>query len=274
MSFLQRLADIFTTPFVRLYTHRETIMAFVRRDIRGRYITSVLGFSWAVIQPITLLLLYTFIFSYILQIRLGRSDSTASFSAYLFCGLLPWFAFSEGVTRSASVILENTNLIKKVVFPSEILPAYVVVSAIATEMIGLAIFIIAISLFYVGLSWHSLLLVVVIVLQFLFTMGLGWLVSSLNVFLRDVAQALGLFMTTWMFMTPIFYSKEMIPERFSFILFLNPLYYLVQSYRDLLLNQKVPPTSYAIVLTLFALATFVLGHYFFSRSKKAFVDVI
>jgi lipopolysaccharide transport system permease protein len=268
------LGRLLISPFRVLVVHRNTIEAFVRRDIQGRYVTSVMGLSWAVIQPLALLLLYTFVFSYILKIRLGGSGSTASFAAYLFCGMLPWIAFAEGVTRSASVILDHAHLIKKVVFPSEILPAYVVVSALVMESVGLAIFLAAIGLFDRGLGWSLLLLPPIVVLQFLFTMGLGWLLASLNVFLRDVAQLLGLAMTLWMFLTPIFYPPEMMPAHLRWLLDLNPMYYVVQAYRDLLLDQRLPAVSQVVALAAMAITAFVLGHWFFRRSQRAFVDVL
>jgi lipopolysaccharide transport system permease protein len=233
-----------------------------------------LGLSWAFIQPIVLLLLYTFIFSFVLQIRYGDDDTTAGFSAYLFCGLLPWFAFAEGVTRSASVIIANSNLIKKVVFPSEILPAYVVVSALIIEFIGLAVFCLFVGAFYGGLGWELALLSLVIAAQFLFTMGVSWFVASINVFLRDVGQAMGLVMTTWMFLTPIFYPAHLIPDRFRFILGFNPMFYIVEAYRDLILEGQIPSLLEAVGLAGMALSTFVAGHWFFRRSNKAFVDVL
>jgi lipopolysaccharide transport system permease protein len=259
-------------PFRLLLAHRRTIEAFVRRDIQSRYVASVMGGSWAIIQPLVLLALYTFVFSHVLRVRLGGSGTTG-FALYLFCGMLPWLAFAEGVTRSASVILEQAPLIRKVVFPSEILPAYVVVSALVTEGVGLAILLAAVALSQ-GLGWTLAALPVVVALQLLFTLGVAWLLASLNVFLRDIGQGLGLVMTLWMFLTPIFYPPEMIPARFRWLLELNPLYHVVQAYRDLVLDQRLPAPAQIAFLAVVALATFVLGYGVFRRSKHAFVDVL
>jgi lipopolysaccharide transport system permease protein len=234
----------------------------------------VLGLSWAVIQPLALLVLYTFVFSYVLRLRLGGADSTATFALYLFCGMLPWLAFSEGLTRSATVILEQAHLIKKVVFPSEILPPYVVTSALVIELFGLAVLLVAVAVFYRGPSWSMLLLPPILLLQFLLTVGVGWLLASVNVFLRDVGQVLGLGLTLWLFVTPIFYPAELVPARFRWVLDLNPMYYLVQAYRDVLLEQRAPLLSHGIALAAMALAVFVVGHWFFRRSRPAFVDVL
>jgi lipopolysaccharide transport system permease protein len=246
----------------------------VRRDIRGRYVTSVMGLSWAIIQPLALLLLYTFVFAYVLKIRFGGNGTTGGFALYLFCGMLPWLAFAEGITRSASVIVEQAPLIKKVVFPSEILPAYVVISALLMELVGLAIMLVGVGLFSRGIGWSLLLLPLVMVLQFLFTMGVGWVLASLNVFLRDVGQVLGLAMTLWMFLTPIFYPAELMPARYAWVLALNPMYYVVQAYRDVILEGRFPLGPPLLVLAVVAVVSFVVGHWFFRRSKHAFVDVL
>lgn len=274
MAGVAELRQLLIAPFRMLVVHRSTIQAFVRRDIQARYVSSVMGLSWAIIQPLTLLALYTFIFSHILRIRLGGSGTTASFAVYLFCGMLPWLAFADGLTRSAGIVLEHTHLIKKVVFPADILPAYVVVSAFVTQLVGLAFLLAAVTLFHRGPGWPLALLPVVIVFQLLLTMGLAWFLASVNVFLRDVGQGLGLVMTLWMFLTPIFYPVEMVPERFRWLFGLNPMYYVVEAYREIVLEQRLPVLPHLAALAAAAIPAFVAGYWFFSRSKHAFVDVL
>jgi lipopolysaccharide transport system permease protein len=269
----QALADLLA-PIRILIVHRKVIGTFVRRDLRGRYVNSVLGLAWAVIQPLSLLVLYTFVFSVVLGIRLGRDTSTAGFAFYLFCGMLPWLAFAEGLSRSASVVIDHAHLIKKVVFPSEILPAYVVASALVSELIGLAVFVLAVSVFYEPPGWTLLALPLVMAGQVLLTLGLGWLLASLNVFLRDVGQGLGLGLTLWMLLTPIFYPADMVPARLRWALRWNPLYYVVEGYRDVLLDHRLPAPGHLVALGTIAVAAFVGGSWFFRRSKNAFIDVI
>jgi lipopolysaccharide transport system permease protein len=274
MAGVAGLGQFLLAPFRMLVVHRNTIRAFVRRDIRARYVSSVLGLSWAVIQPLTLLALYTFIFSYILKVRLGGNGTTASFAVYLFCGMLPWLAFVEGLTRSAAIVLEHTHLIKKVVFPAEILPAYVVISAFVTQLVGLALLLAGVTLFQRPAAWPLAVLPVVIVFQLLLTMGLAWFLASVNVFLRDVGQGLGLVMTLWMFLTPIFYPADMVPERFRWLFALNPMYHVVEAYREVVLEQRLPGVPHLAALAAVALPAFLGGYWFFSRSKHAFVDVL
>jgi lipopolysaccharide transport system permease protein len=268
------MVDLLVAPFRTVVRHWPTITAFVGRDIRARYVNSVLGLSWGIIVPLCLLLLYTFVFSYVLKVRLGGSGTSGSFAVYLFCGMLPWLAFAEGVTRATSVVLEHAHLIKRVVFPSEILPAFVVLSALVTEFVGLAMLLVGLGLFYRSLPWTVLLLPFVIALQAMLTLGLGWLLATLNVFLRDVGQLLGLGITLAMFLTPIFYPAEMVPDRFRWVLTFNPLYYLVEAYRALVLEQRFPATADIAILAGVAVSAFVLGHWVFQRAKPVFVDVI
>jgi homopolymeric O-antigen transport system permease protein len=260
-------------PFRTLLVHRNIIRALVRRDIRGRYVASTIGFSWAVIQPLALLGLYTFVFSGILNVRLGPGAATADFALYLFCGMLPWLAFADGLTRSASVIIDETPMIKKVVFPSEVLPASAVLSALVMEFVGLAC-LLCVVLVSRGVGWPLTVLPVVIVLQFLFTLGLGWFLASVTVFVRDVRHLLGLALTLWMFLTPILYPESLVPARFRWLLDVNPMRYVVGAYRSLVLEQRVPPASDVLTLAVVAVVVAVAGHTVFQRSKQVFADVL
>ena len=260
--------------FRTLVRHRTTIASFVRRDLRGRYASSMMGMSWAIIQPLVLLALYTFVFSLIFKVRLGGDGGVGSFALYLFCGMLPWIAFSEAISRSAQVILEHVNLIKRVVFPSEVLPAYVVAATFVMELVALAVFLLVVQLFHSTLGWSMVMLPVVFAFQLMLTLGLAWVLASLNVFLRDIGQILGLALTLAMFLTPIFYTPEMIPARLRPLLGLNPMATVVQTYREILLEHSWPALSNLAGLGATAVAVFLVGHWFFVRSKRAFVDVL
>ena len=261
-------------PFRVLLARREAIRFFVARDIRARYVNSVLGVWWAVIQPLVLLTLYTFIFSRVMNARFGVGAGDGDYALYLFCGLLPWLAFSDGVTRSATVLLEQTPLIKKVVFPSEILPVHVVLSALVVEFIGLGVLMVGILLSGRPLSPTMLVLPVVVGLQFLFTAGVAWMLATLTVFIPDVRPAVNLGLTLWMFLTPIVYPASQVPERFRWLLSLNPMSYLVEAYRAAMLDQQVPALAPMAVFAAFAAAAFVSGYWVFNRSKQAFADFL
>ncbi len=261
-------------PFRTLVRHRATIASFIRRDLRGRYASSMMGMSWAIIQPLVLLALYTLVFSVILKVRLGGEGGIASFALYLFCGMLPWIAFSEAISRSAQVVLEHATLIKRVVFPSEILPAYVVGATFVMELVALGVFLFVLQFFHAPLGWILLVLPVVFAFQLMLTLGLAWVLASLNVFLRDIGQVLGLALTLGMFLTPILYTPGMVPPRLRLLLAINPLATVVQAYRDILLDGSWPALPHLAYLGVVAVVVFVVGHWFFVRSKRAFVDVL
>jgi len=185
----------------------------------------------------------------------------------------PGSHLSEGVTRSSGIVLDHAHLIKKVVFPSEILPASVVASALVTELVGLSILGPAAVLLHQPPAWTWLLLPALIVPQVLFTLGIGWFLAGLNVFLRDVSHLLGLVLTLWMLLTPIFYPPEAIPSRFKFVVLWNPLHYIVSGYRSVLLDHQTPALVGLVVVSLLAIVSFYVGYWFFARCKSAFADV-
>jgi lipopolysaccharide transport system permease protein len=260
--------------FRDLVVHRQAIQIFVSRDIRGRYVNSVLGLWWALIQPIALLVLYTFVFSVVMRLRLGESDRPGEYALYLFCGLLPWLAFADAVTRSASVIVEQTPLIKKVVFPSQILPVHLVLSALVVEAVGVAVLLGAVIVLGRPPGWSLVALPVVVLLQALFTAGIAWLVATIAVFVRDVRQAVGLGLTLWMFLTPIVYPASMVPERYQWVLAANPMSAIVDAYRAVVLDDRLPAAAPMALFAAIALVAFVFGHWVFGRSRQAFADLL
>ena len=259
---------------VRLYRHRVLILNFVKRDLLARYKGSAMGVFWSVAHPLVMLLLYTLVFSVILQVRLGAAEGTQIFALYLFCGMLPWNAFQEGISRSTGVILDHANLIKRTVLPSEILPTYVVLSSLINELIGLAILLGAVLLITHTLSVPLLLLPVIMLLQIGFTLGLAWMVAAINVFLRDVGQLLGMILTLWLFLTPIFYPPSLIPKSLGWLLLVNPMGWVVEAYRSVILRGAFPAAWPMAALALCSAIVFSVGYALFQRMQGAFADVI
>jgi lipopolysaccharide transport system permease protein len=227
-----------------------------------------------VIQPLALLALYTFVFSGIMSVRLNGSSSTGEFALYAFCGLLPWLAVADALTRSASVLFDQTPLIKKVVFPSEILPVHLVLSALVVEIVGLVVFLVVVIAGGRLPGWSLLVLPIVIALQFFFMTGIAWLLSTLAVYLRDVRQVVGLLLTLWMFLTPIVYPASLVPDRFKWVLDINPMTAVVDAYRAALLDDRMPSPVPLIVFAAVAFTVFVSGHWVFTRSKPTFADLL
>ncbi len=251
---------------------RHLIWNFVIRDLRGRYIGSFMGFFWSVVHPLVLLVSYTFIFSIIFQVRPGQ-QKIDNFAVFAFCGILPWLYFQDSVQRSCTSVVDNANLIRKTLFPSEILPVSLVLSNLVTHLIGFAILLVA--LLYMGVAgWHILLLPVYLVLLLLLSLGLGWLVAALQVFLRDTSQIVSVLMVFWFWFTPIFYRSDHVPEPFRFFIRLNPLSHVVEGYRRLLLEDLPPDANSLLMLTGITVVVLVVGGFVFRNTKREFIDVL
>lgn len=257
-----------------LYRHRTLIWSFVKRDLLARYRGSTVGLFWSVIHPLIMLGLYTFVFSTILKVRVGASEGTDQFALYLFCGLLPWNAFAEGLNRSTGVILENTNLIKRAVFPSEILPVYPVITGIVAELIGFVILVAALLLTGRPIGPVMLLLPVILLLQAVLTIGLAWIIAGITVFIRDLGQMLGMMLTLWVFLTPIFYPPSVIPETLRVFLAVNPMYALVEAYRSVILRGEFPALGGVVLTALIGIVIFLVGYRVFTKMQPVFADVL
>ena len=254
--------------------HAGLIRSLVRRELATRYRGSLGGFAWPIITPAVMIVIFTLIFSGIFKARFGERGGHLSFALYLFCGLLPWIAFAEGVQRATTVLAENVNLIKRVVFPVEALPVNVVLAAVCQQMFGTVALLIAALLSQGTLPLTALLLPILLIPQLLAALGLAWLMASLGVFLRDMVQFNQLLLQTWMYLTPIFYPEETIPEGFRWLVKFNPMAPLIRSYRRILLDGQMPDWS-GLGFTLgFAVVCFLFGYWWFERTKKAFADVI
>lgn len=256
-----------------LLRHRSIIKSYVKRDFTGRYKGSIFGSLWTVINPLVILGIYTFVFSGIFRIKFGSEGGLLNFAIYTFCGMIAWTAFSDAIGRSATIISENANLVKKVVFPLETLPVYIALSGLLTQIIGSTIMVIIVLVTKYQLHWTLIYLPLLMFLQVLFTIGLSWFISSLGVFIKDISHIIGLVLLAWMFLTPIMYPESMVPERFKFIL-LNPLAMLVSSYRSVIIEGQQPDFIRLIILSFFIIVIFCAGYEFFGRAKTAFSDVI
>jgi len=258
----------------KIWIQRGLIRNFVVRDLRTRYVGSLMGVFWSVIHPLVLLASYSFVFSLVLGMRPLPDSGTSSFTVFLFCSILPWLFFQDTVMRSATVVIENANLVTRTIFPTEILPLTVLLAALVNHAVGFVI-LMGVVLVSVGkVSVYVLMVPVYLAILVLFTLGLSWFVASLNVFVRDVSQVLTVILTFWFWFTPIFYSAERFPARLKFLVSVNPLAHVVAGYRDSLLRMSPPDPAGLALLTLAALAVFAAGGLFFRYTKREFVDIL
>ncbi len=201
----------------------------VRRDFEQRFIGSTAGWMWGLILPLVQLVSWVFVFEVCLHQTVPPNQPTQSYPLFLFCGFLPWLLFQDTVTRSANSMLDNANLITKTVFPAEIVPVSIFLSSLASHLMVVALVITGIGVIEGHFSMWMLVLPVYMLLVGLFAIGVGWIVASLQVYLRDTAQVLSVILVFWFWVTPIFITEQQIPQRFRFALHLNPLAFVVAS---------------------------------------------
>ena len=266
--------DALVAPFQVLVRQRPVITTFVQREIRTRYGSSALGLAWPLIRPLSLLALYTFVFSTVMKIRVTENGSTTDFAFFLFCGLVPWLAFADGITRATTAIHDQSSLVKRIRFPSEVLPLHQVLVALAIESLGLVILLGALLVVGRVPGWPLLALAAILFPQFLFTTGLAWVLATLSVLLSDTRQLVAFALMFWMYATPIFYPLAMVPERLRWLFWLNPMTYVVETYRDAILENRAPGLVPFALFCAVSLAVFIAGYWVFQRSKYEFADVL
>jgi lipopolysaccharide transport system permease protein len=257
-------------PFSVLWRHRGSLARTAGNDIRGRFAGSVLGLSWLVLYPLLFLGAYAAIYVLIFQVRLGLFD-TREYIVLIFCGLIPFLGFAEALGYGVSSVSSNAALVKNTVFPIELLPVKAVLVSQCTQVAGMIMLLVATAV--VGrLTIWAAMLPAVWLMQILFMIGLMWILSSLNVFMRDLQNLVAVIVLILMMISPIAYTEDMVPETLRPFLAFNPLYYIIVSYQDVLMVGQFPRRGVFWVLCAMGLGTFTVGFWFFTRMKKVFVD--
>jgi len=257
-----------------LWHNRNLIGLLIHQDFIGRYKGSLLGAVWPLLNPLGHMVLYTFLFSIILGVRFGSAAGTVGFALNLMAGFLPWTAMAEALSSSATKILEVPNLVKRVVFPLEVLPLVLSISAFMTCCISLLLLIGFNAILMQKIYWTVLLLPMVLLPHFLFTAGLAWFIASIGVFVRDTRHMISLGLSAWMYASPVVYPASMLPANLKFILWINPVAGIITDYRRLILEGNLPEvTSYAVYASISVIACMV-GYAFFMKTKQAFADVM
>jgi lipopolysaccharide transport system permease protein len=257
----------------------DLLRTLVRRDLEARYKGSILGNFWPLLNQLSQLLIYTYVFSIVLKVKLsnfkGLPENHFTFGFWLFAGLLPWIAFTGGLMQSAGSVVGQPNLVKKVVFPLALLPLVPILSTFIESSFGLMALI-----FFVAVSSHTLhttlaLLPLVWLTQLLLTAGLGYLAAGLTVFLRDIPQTLTVILNLWLYLTPIVYPATAIPEQFkSWVFWLNPMTAIAEVYRDLVLVGEVTHWGEWGVASVISIVIFIFGFSVYRRLRPAFADVL
>jgi len=267
------------TSLIELYKYRVLIQNLVNRELKARYRGTVLGFFWSFFNPLLLMVIYTIVFGLIIGPRDPNfGGSPWLYALFLFCGVLPWFWFSSSSLESANVLLVQGNLIKKILFPAEILPVVVVTSNLIHFLIGLPIIFIFVPIMGKGFTPYMLFLPLVIFVQFVFSLGFSFLVSSLTVHFRDIKDILVNLLTFWFFASPIIYPltfKSIQNSKFlRTCLDLNPMTHIMNGYQRCIFYGELIRWKRLGVTFLFALFLFFLGYYIFDRLRDSFPEEV
>lgn len=258
MSFVKEIKEI--------YNYREMIKMMVRRDLRGRYKASFLGFAWTFLNPLLQLFVYTMVFSVIL-----RSD-IEKYYIFLFVALIPWMAMASSITTSSSCVTAQSNLVTKIYFPRRVLPITAVTTCFINMLLCMIV-VLAVCLFSVGIRFSILwYLVPTIFIEYILALGLGMLVSCLTVYIRDLEYMLTILVMAWQFLTPVMYSISIVPPKLLKIFNLNPMTSIIVAYRSILYYKEAPQLGTMIRALIMGLVFIVIGWFVFGKLEKRFAE--
>ncbi len=258
-----------------IWSHRHLIWQMTRREVVGRYRGSVLGLFWSFFNPVLMLTIYTFVFSVVFKARWGGGgESKFEFALTLFAGLIVFNLFAESVNRAPSLVVGNVNYVKKVVFPLEILPLVTLGASLFHSAVSLGVLLTFFVLVTSSLHWTVIFVPIVLFPLFLTTLGISWFLASVGVFLRDVAQTIGLLTTVLMFVSPIFYPIDRLPEKYRVIIYMNPLTFVIEQMRDVVIWGKTPSWLGLSIMTIVGAVVALLGVAWFQKTRKGFADVL
>ena len=254
--------------------HRAALVSLVRTDLKQRYSDIVAGLFWSVVQPLLLILLYTFVFSVVLRVKIGGSTNHLNYGIFLFSGMLPWMVIQESVSRATSVFFEQRDVLRHVRLPTYIIPIFPVLTSFLHHMLGLLVFLVLIAFFgYIISGWIALLLPAFVAL-FMFTGAMSVMVAGLNVYWRDAGPLAQSFLWILFFATPIVYPLDIVPVRWRWVLEVNPLTHLVELYRSALLG-IAPPASWKVAYLFgWAALSVAAASWTFSRLNRDLADYI
>ncbi len=258
--------------------NRQLISQMTKREVIGRYKGSVMGLLWSFLNPIFMLLVYTFFFSVVFKARWGVVDgveeSKTQFAVILFVGIIVHGLFAEILNRSPTLITSNVNYVKRVIFPLEILPVINLGAALFHSVISLMVLFIAFVAFNHYLPWTIIFVPLVLLPLLIISLGFSWMLASLGVFLRDVGQTIGIFTTVMMFLSPVFFPISAMPEKYRPIIMANPLTFIIEQAREVLIWGHYPDWLGLGVYTLAASVIAWVGFIWFQKTRKGFADVL
>ncbi|HZA47023.1 MAG TPA: ABC transporter permease [Rubrobacter sp.] len=272
----KNLAGQFFNGLMTFWRRRWLLRYFLHRQVTRTYKRSYLGFAWAILSPLIWVFFLTLIFSEALGLRFREIEENPNlnFGLYLYCGLLPFLAFSEAMNKGMNSIRGNSGLVQKVIFPLELLPFTNAIASMIDKFFGIGALLIVVLAFGQPLHPHVLLLPLFVVLQVVFILGLTYLMAVFGTYLPDLDEVMRPIIRGMFFLTPIIWTPDRLPEGIRWLVDYNPLAYLVEVYRDLVLRGEIPGGLSTLYFTLFSVALFIVGFTLFVRVKPRFADML
>lgn len=253
--------------FKEIYNYREMIISLVKKDLRGRYKGSALGFLWTFINPLFQLIIYTIVFSTILRSGIDK------FYLFLFVALVPWIFMQTSITGGSSSIISQKDLVKKIYFPREVIPIAYVTSCFVNMLLCFIVIFIVVILSGVKINILGLLcLPIIMFVEYIMALGFAMITSAITVYFRDLEHILGIVTMAWMYLTPIMYSIDMVPENLRYLFYLNPMTPIITAYREVLYSGQVPHINTLLYGFLVGIISVILGFIVFGKLKRHFAE--
>ena len=252
--------------FKNLYNYRELLKTSVKKEVRSKYKNSFLGVVWSFLNPLLQIVVYAIIFSLILK------NKQENYAIFLCCGIIPWTFFSIAINRSAFIMIENGNIIKKVYFPREIIPISVVLAETINFLISTLIILGFVIIGGIGITKYLLFYPIILIAQYLVIISIAFVVSSICVYFRDLQHFIGIILQLLFYATPIIYSQDNIPSEYQWILKINPMTYIINAYRDIFYYQKAFEILPLIILLFIGIVTSYVGYKIFYKLQKGFAE--
>ena len=251
-------------------TYRELLWVLTLREIQIRYKQSILGIAWAILQPLAMMLAFTLIFSLLLKVDTGDIP----YPIFSYSGLLLWTFFSNSLTRAIPSLEANSPLIRKIYLPREFFPMSSVLGALFDFFISAVIFLGLMVYYHMGMTWNILYVIPILLIQMVFTFGLCFFASAVNVYYRDVKHALPFLIQIWMYAAPIIYPVSLVPERFQTYYYLNPMAGIIVNFRTVILEGALPNLTYLGIAAAGSIFLFIVGYLYFKRVEMEFADIV
>ena len=251
-----------------LKNYREFLKSNVKKDVRGKYKGSFLGILWSFINPLLSVLVYAIVFPYIMRIKVEN------YLIYLITGIIPWTFFTSSINMGITSVLSNANMIKKVYFPRIILPISTVTSCLVNFLISCIIILLFCLGSGLGISVNILLLPVVVIIQYVMLLGFTFILSAIEMYMRDIEHIVNFVLSMAFYVTPILYTPDIFPSKLSWVLKINPMAYLVNAYRSIFFYKEMPDLVSLGIVSIFSVIIFIIGYFIFEKLQKGFAEEV